>query len=71
MKVLTQPDVELEARIDVAYNRFVHATASNRRKRWDEFTTLLAKRSPTHIKKMERDRGLTKRATFIPRELSR
>lgn len=66
MKVLTHPDVELEAKIDAAYNRFVHATASQRRKRWEEFTALLAKRSPSRVKRMER--GLDERATFMPRE---
>jgi hypothetical protein len=68
MKVLARPDVDLEAKIEVAYNRFVKSTKSERRKRWDEFTALLAKRSPARVKRMERDRGLDKRATFEPRE---
>jgi hypothetical protein len=67
MKVLTHPDVELEAQIDEAYERFIAAPDARRRAAWNAFTALLAKRSPTRIKRMERDQGIDKRATFEPR----
>ena len=69
MKVLVRPDQELEAQIDVAHDRFVNAKSDRlRRKFWEELKALLAKRSPTKVRRMEREQGLDRRATFVPRE---
>lgn len=72
MKVAVRPNPELETQIDVAYNHFLAAKDdSERRRHWETFAALLAKRSPMRVRRMERDMGLDKRATFVPREQSR
>lgn len=69
MKVAVRPDTDLETQIDVAYSRFINAVSDlDRHQCWVEFTRLLALRSPMRIKQMERQKGLDKRATFVPRD---
>jgi hypothetical protein len=61
MNAAVDPDVELEQRIEGAYQRTCKAIREDDRRKWlEEMVALVKQRSPEQIRKMERERRLSR-----------
>ena len=61
MNAAVDPDVELEQRIEGTYQRMCKSIREDDRRKWlEEMVALVKQRSPEQIRKMERERRLSR-----------